>query len=111
MARVTIGTKRAELFREWICAVFSNNGAWYYGTLSLGVPDGDDVETVLEDLQDGIYDEDIDATLGMYRNLHKRYEKDGYYYKENLYASFDTILEIVGLKLPVKILKSGPIYK
>lgn len=111
MSRVTIGTKRAELFREWLCALYGNNESWYYRTLTLGVPDGDDMETVLEDLQDGLYDEGIDETLEMYRNCHKRYEKDGYYYKENLYASVDTILEILGIEIPVKILKSGPIYK
>lgn len=106
----TIGVKRAQLLREWLSALYGNDERYYNATLWEGIPDGDSFETVMEDLQFGEYDEDIDDTLRMYRNTRKHFEKDGFYYNGNVYASVDTILEIIGIRLPTKILKSGPVY-
>lgn len=69
--RLTIAVKRAQLLREWLYALHGNNERYYYSTLALGIPDGDDYETVLSDLQDGFYDDDIDDILHMYRNRRK----------------------------------------
>ena len=49
----TITMKRAELFREWLLATMANDEAYYCSTLMCGIPDGDNEETVMEDLQNG----------------------------------------------------------
>lgn len=59
----TIGVKRGETLKEWLSACFGNTEGYYTATLWEGIPDGDDIPTVLEDLQDGFYDDDIDDTI------------------------------------------------
>ena len=102
----TIAVKRAELLKEWFLAQFGNNENYYYSTLLTGIPDGDTLETVIEDLQDGFYDDDIDDTLDMYRRVRERYEKDGFYYNERLYGNAESLLADVGLKSLEKITKT-----
>lgn len=90
----TIAVKRAELLKEWVLAQFGNNENYYYSTLYTGIPDGDTLETVIGDLQDGFY-------------VRERYEKDGYYYNEQLYGNAESLLAAIGVKLPEKITKNG----
>lgn len=103
----TIAVKRAELLKEWVIAQFGNNENYYYSTLLTGVPDGDASETVIEDLQDGFYDDDIDDVLDMYRRVRERYEKDGYYYHGRLYKKPESLLSAIGVQLPDRITKNG----
>lgn len=102
----TIAVKRAELLKEWVLAQNGNNENYYYSTLFTGIPDGDTMETVIEDLQDGFYDNDIDDRLDMYRRVRERYEKDGYYYRERLYDDAESLLSAIGLKSLEKITKT-----
>lgn len=103
----TITVKRAELLREWILAQFGNNGNYYYSTLCTGIPDGDTIETVMEDLQTGFYDDDIDNMLDMYRRVRARYEKDGYYWRGKLYQTAEQFLLGYGISIPERITKNG----
>lgn len=103
----TITVKRAELLKEWVLAQFGNNENYYYSTLYTGIPDGDTSETVIEDLQDGFYDDDMDDRLDMYCRVRERYEKDGYYYRGRLYDNAESLLAAIGVKLPEKITKNG----
>ena len=75
----TIAVKRAELFREWVLATLANNEEYYFSTLSLGIPDGESEDMVMDDLMSGFYDDDIDDTLEVYSRAKSRYSKDGYY--------------------------------
>ena len=102
----TITVKRAELLREWILAQYGNNENYYYSTLYTGIPDGDTIETVVEDLQTGFYDDDIDDRLDMYRRVRKRYEKDGYYLNGNLYETSEQLFDCLGIVIPDRILKN-----
>lgn len=105
----TIAVKRAELLKEWVLAQFGNNENYYYSTLLTGIPDGDTMETVIEDLQDGFYDDDIDDVLDMYHRVRERYEKDGYYYRGQLYNNAESLLDAVGIKSLEKIYKTETI--
>ena len=105
----TIAVKRAELLKEWFLAQYGNNENYYYSTLYTGIPDGDTMETVIEDLQDGFYDDDIDDRLDMYRRVRERYEKDGYYYNDRLYDNAESLLDAIGLKSLEKITKTETI--
>lgn len=103
----TIAVKRAELLREWLFAVYANDGNYYQSTLMLGIPDGDDLEMVLEDLQDGWYDNDIDEMLEVYIKARERYGKNGYYYNNHVYHSGYDCLDAAGYVLPQRITKTG----
>lgn len=103
----TIAVKRAELLKEWVLAIFGNNQNYYHSTLYEGIPDCDTSETVIEDLQDGFYDDDMDDVLDMYRRVRERYGKDGYYYRGRLYKKPESLLSAIGVKLPDKIVKNG----
>ena len=103
----TITVKRAELLKEWVLAKFGNNENYYYSTLHTGVPDGDTSETVIDDLQYGFYDDDMDDMLDMYRRVRERYEKDGYYYRGRLYDNAENLLVAIGVELPDRISKNG----
>lgn len=103
----TIAVKRAELLKEWVLAQFGNNENYYYSTLLTGIPDGDTSETVIKDLQDGFYDDGMDDVLDIYRRVRERYEKDGYYYRGQLYDDAESLLAVIGVKLPEKITKNG----
>ena len=89
---------------------FGNNEDYYSATLWEGIPDGDDIPTVLKDLKDGFYDEYIDDAISMYRNVRKHYEKDGFYYNKNVYVSAETCIDAAGIQLPTKILKNKIVY-
>lgn len=92
----TIADKRAELFREWVLATLANNEYYYFSTLSLGIPDGDSEEVVMEDLMSGFYDDEIDDTLEVYYIAKSRYGKDGYYVNGRLYDSETDALTAYG---------------
>lgn len=105
--RRTIAVKRAELLREWMFAKFANDEHYYYSTLMMGIPDGDSLSTVLEDLQDGFYDHDIDKTINVYLRAKKAYSEHGYYYNGNVYHNGLDCLDAAGYELPEKITKTG----
>ena len=96
----TITAKRAELFREWVLATLANNEEYYFSTLSLGIPDGEDEDMVMDDLMSGFYDEDIDEMLEVYDYAKSRYAKDGYYVTGTLYYNETDALTAYGHKIP-----------
>lgn len=106
----TIAVKRSELLREWILAQYGNNENYYYSTLSTGIADGETMESVLNDLQDGFYDDDINETLDMYSMARKRYGKDGYYFNGVLYETPEQLFSCLGIVIPDRILKNKNYY-
>lgn len=110
---MTITEKRAELYKEWRLAVYANDGDYYNSTLILGVPDDDTMETLLEDLQDGFYDEDIMETLEVYKRAKKRYGAAGWYIGDTVYmdeAQAIVEIEYIEGKMPTKIYKNKIVY-
>lgn len=105
--RRTIAVKRAELLKEWLLAVHGNNESYYSATLWTGIPDGDDFDTVMEDLQSGFYDDDIDNMLAMYKRVRQKYEKDGFYHNGNVFHNGVDCLDAAGYDLPDKIMKKS----
>ena len=101
----TIAVKRAELFREWVLAIIANDGDYYMSTLSLGIPDGDNKDTVMDDLMSGFYDDDIDDTLEVYSRAKSRYGKAGYYVNGKLYDNETDALKAYGCSIPKRIYK------
>ena len=109
MKKQTITQKRATLFREWLLATLGNDERYYCCTLVEGIPDGDDIETVLDDLADGFYDEYLDEMIDLYLRAKKRYAESGWYVNEQLILDEEEAL-VQGLKgtgyeLPVRIYK------
>ena len=100
-----ITAKRAELFREWVLATLANNEEYYFSTLSLGIPDGEDEDMVMDDLMSGFYDEDIDDTLEVYSRAKSRYGSAGYYVNGKLYYDETDALKAYGHKIPEHIFK------
>ena len=100
-----ITAKRAELFREWVLATLANNEEYYFSTLYLGIPDGEDEDMVMDDLMSGFYDEDIDEMLEVYSIAKSRYGKDGYYVNGKLYDNETDALKAYGHKIPEHIFK------
>lgn len=101
----TIAVKRAELFREWVLATLANNEEYYFSTLSLGIPDGEDEDMVMDDLECGFYDDDIDEMLEVYSRAKSRYSKAGYYVNGKLYYNETDALTAYGHKIPEHIFK------
>ena len=101
----TIATKRAELFREWVLATLANNEEYYFSTLSLGIPDGEDEDMVMDDLECGFYDDDIDEMLEVYSIAKARYGKAGYYVNGKLYHNETDALRAYGHKIAEHIFK------
>ena len=101
----TIAVKRAELFREWVLATLANNEEYYFSTLSLGIPDGEDEDMVMDDLMSGFYDDDIDDALEVYSRAKARYGKDGYYVNNKLYDNETDALTAYGRTIPERIHK------
>ena len=101
----TIAVKRAELFREWVLATLANNEEYYFSTLSLGIPDGDSEDVVMEDLMSGFYDDDIDDTLEVYSRAKSRYGRAGYYVNCKLYYNETDALTAYGCSIPKRIYK------
>ena len=101
----TIAVKRAELFREWVLATLANNEEYYFSTLYLGIPDGEDEDMVMDDLMSGFYDDDIDDTLEVYSRAKSRYGKDGYYVNNKLYDNETDALTAYGRTIPKRIYK------
>ena len=101
----TIAVKRAELFREWVLATLANNEENYFSTLSLGIPDGEDEDMVMYDLECGFYDDDIHDTLEVYSSAKSWYGKDGYYVNGKLYDSETDALTAYGCTIPKRIHK------
>ena len=102
---MTIAQKRSQLFREWLLATLGNDESYYCSTLALGIPDGDDEETVMEDLKDGFYDEDIDEMIDVYLRAKRRYAKHGYYVKHQLVFTEEEALKLAGHEVPERIYK------
>ena len=100
-----ITAKRAELFREWVLATLANNEDYYFSTLSLGIPDGEDEDMVMDDLMSGFYDDDIDDTLEVYSRAKSRYGSAGYYANGKLYYDETDALKAYGHKIPEHIFK------
>ena len=102
----TVAVKRAELFREWVLATLANNEEYYFSTLYLGIPDGEDEDMVMDDLECGFYDDDIDEMLEVYSRAKSRYGKDGYYVNDKLYDNETDALTAYGCSIPERIHKS-----
>jgi hypothetical protein len=102
---MTITQKRATLYREWLLATLGNDEDYYHSTLMCGIPDGDDEETVMTDLKDGFYDDDIDDTIEVYTRAKKRYAKGGYYVNRKLFNNEDEALQAAGYAIPERIYK------
>lgn len=110
---MTITEKRAELYKEWRLAVYDNDEDYYYSTLIMGIPDGDTLETVLADLQEGFYDKDIMDTINLYKWAKKEYGNAGWYIDKILYMSeAQALVEIERAegKIPTKIYKNKIVY-
>lgn len=101
----TIAVKRAELFREWVLATLANNEEYYFSTLYLGIPDGEDEDMVREDLECGFYDDDIDEMLEVYSRAKSRYGNAGYYINGKLYYNETDALTAYGHKIPEMLFK------
>lgn len=101
----TIAVKRAELFREWVLATLANNEDYYMSTLYLGIPDGEDEDMVMDDLECGFYDDDIDEMLEVYSRAKSQYGKAGYYVNGKLYYNETDALTAYGHKIPEHIFK------
>ena len=101
----TIAVKRAELFREWVLATLANNEEYYFSTLSLGIPDGEDEDMVMDDLECGFYDDDIDEMLEVYSRAKFRYGSAGYYVNGKLYYDETDALKAYGHKIPEMLFK------
>ena len=100
---MTITQKRATLFREWILANLGNHENYYYSTICMGIPDGDDEQTVKEDITAGYYDDDIDETIDVYTQAKKRYAKYGYYIDGKVVNTEAEAL--AGFTIPTRIYK------
>lgn len=103
----TIAQKRSQLYREWLLATLSNDESYYNSTLMMGIPDGDDEDTVKDDLISGFYDEDIDETINVYLRAKKQYGKGGYYVDGQVIMNEDEALELAGYAIPEHIYKNG----
>ena len=103
--RRTIAVKRAELFREWVLATLANNEEYYFSTLYLGIPDGEDEDMVMDDLMSGFYDDDIDEMLEVYSRAKSRYGNAGYYVNGKLYDNETDALTAYGCSIPERIYK------
>lgn len=97
--------KRAKLYREWLLATIANDEEYYYSTLMTGIPDGDDMETVMDDLTNGEYDEDIDNMLATYDRAKRLYGKSGYYVAEKVIYDENEAIRAAKWNVP------GVIYK
>ena len=101
--------KRAELYKEWRLAIYANDGNYYTRTLWTGIPDGDDEVTVLSDLQDGFYDEELEEMINLYDRAKSKYGEAGWYIGDDVhYGEADAIKAIEKLegKLPKRIYKN-----
>ena len=98
-----IANKRSQLLKEWILSVLANNEDYYFSTIYTGIPDGDSYETVLEDLKDGFYDDDIDEMLEMYSMVRSKYKLYGWIVNETLVLDENTALKMAGYAIPEKI--------
>lgn len=106
MKKKTIAEKRAILYREWQLAKLANDECYYDYTLALGIPDGDDDEDAMWDLEGGWYDDDIDDTINVYLEAKKRYGKGGYYVRDIVIMDENTALYEAGYRdLPQRIYK------
>lgn len=106
---MTITEKRAELYKEWRLAVYGNDEGYYCSTLTMGIPDGDTSENVLEDLQDGFYDEDIMGTINLYKKAKERYSGAGWCVGSIIYMDEEQALFDIAYregKFPTKIYKN-----
>lgn len=59
-------------------ATMANDERYYLSTIAMGIPDGNDREMTLDELEDGSYDSYIDDMLAMYEHVRIQYGKTGY---------------------------------
>lgn len=75
-----ITEKRALLFKYYLGVLYANNENAYYNTIAEGIPDGQPLDVVIDDIQHGEYDSDIDYLIErVYGNELSKYTKDGFY--------------------------------
>lgn len=91
----SIVQKRVDLYFEWLLALYANDETYYEVTLMDGIPDGDDPHTVMEDLNNGEYDDYIDDMIDLYARAKKRYGKHGWYVNEVLYKDEDKAIDAI----------------
>lgn len=106
MMKRTIAVKRVELLKEWLYAVYANNGCYYNATLAVCIPDGEELSEVMFDLQNGFYDDNIDSIINTYRRYRSRFGKDGYYYNGWVFNNPDDCLDAAGHIFPDRVLKN-----
>lgn len=102
-----ITNKRAELLREWLLACNANNESYYDFTLLECIPDGDTLDDVLFDLQDGFYDDELENMIRIYKMAKRRYSKDGWYVCGTLYMDENKAVSAMNISIPEKIYKGG----
>ena len=104
----TVAQKRAVLYREWLLARLGNDERYYYSTLAYGIPDGEDVETVYDDIRCGEYDYDLDDLIDTYLTAKKWFSESGYWAGGQLVFNEETALILDGHSvLPERIYKKN----
>lgn len=105
MKKQTITQKRATLYREWLLATLCNDERYYCCTLVEGIPDGDDIDTVFSDLEDGFYDDYLDEMIDLYLRAKKQFSESGWYVNEQLFFDERKAIEAAGYAIPERIYK------
>lgn len=102
---MTVTMKRALLLKEYELALYANDGFYYDFTLMYGIPDGEDFRSVLVDLENGDYDDDIDDMLDLYKRAREYYGKAGYYIDGKLIYDVQLALNAMPFEFPERIYK------
>lgn len=96
--------KRALLFKSYIGCLYANNENAYYNTLVEGIPDGQTLDEVYEDIQHGEYDYDIDYLIEcVYGNELSKYAKDGFYVKGVVVNTLKKLFTELPFEVPDRI--------
>ncbi len=97
--------KRAKLYREWLLATIANHESYYLYTIMTGIPDGDSMETVMNNLETGEYDDDITEMLATYEHSKRLFGKYGYCVSGKVIYDENEALQLAGFHTPTKIYK------
>lgn len=97
--------KRAVLFNLWRIAIHVNDESLYYSTLGIGVPDGETPEGLMQDLKYGLYDDDLDGIIELYKNVITIAEESGsgFYVRGSKVSTAEEVIEIEDIELINKI--------
>lgn len=99
-----ITEKRALLFKDYICCLYANNENAYYNTLLEGIPDGQTLREVYEDIQAGEYDWDIDYMINcIYENEISKYIKDGFSINKKVVRTRKALFRLIDFDIPDRI--------